>query len=403
MFLKKKKSFYEEFKDLSQRVKKKNIILVSGNNSFSGNSKYFFLESLNSNLSNTFYVTYYKDVFNQLKSCNLPVILWHDNSSIKELESLLYAKYVFSDFDINPDEKINNKLHYALTYGAKKISTYHGITIKRFEFNKDNFLSSNDNVIFQYISKKHVDYFVSPSREVDFIWSNHFYDPIKTIYMHHPIHNSLKDNHNKAELINVDLEIYNLIKDRFVKNKKSIFYCPTFRPIDSENNNWMDVINFPKLNLILKQKDIILFISFHPGDPNKNNLDIQKTKFSNIKIAQKNTDIYPSLYFSDFLITDYSAIASDYLLLNKPILFYRPDHELNFKTYKNWDNKFYEKIHNTIDDLNSFFDNFENNLENIYKEDYLKKIKELRDRIFTKEKIETKKFDIVKLFNEINN
>ena len=40
-----------------------------------------------------------------------------------------------------------------LTYGAKKISTYHGITIKRFEFNKDNFLSSNDNVIFQYISK----------------------------------------------------------------------------------------------------------------------------------------------------------------------------------------------------------------------------------------------------------
>ena len=41
--------------------------------------------------------------------------------------------------------------------------------------------------------------------------------------MHHPIHNSLKDNHNKAELINVDLEIYNLIKDRFVKIKRVFF------------------------------------------------------------------------------------------------------------------------------------------------------------------------------------
>ena len=54
MFLKKKNSFYEEFKDLSQRVKKKNIILVSGNNCFSGNSKYFFLESVNRNFSNTY-------------------------------------------------------------------------------------------------------------------------------------------------------------------------------------------------------------------------------------------------------------------------------------------------------------------------------------------------------------
>ena len=51
-------------------------------------------------------------------------------------------------------EKKNNLLHYSLTFGSKKISTYHGISLKRFNFQKENFLSSDPDMIYEYISKK---------------------------------------------------------------------------------------------------------------------------------------------------------------------------------------------------------------------------------------------------------
>ena len=40
--------------------------------------------------------------------------------------------------------------------------------------------------------------------------------------MGHPIHNSFKSNHDKNELINVDMPIYNIVKDRHLEKIKYI-------------------------------------------------------------------------------------------------------------------------------------------------------------------------------------
>lgn len=40
-----------------------------------------------------------------------------------------------------------------------------------------------------------------------------------------------------------------------------------------------------------------------------------------------NSDVYPILKHTDALITDYSSVYFDYLLLDKPILYYSPDIE----------------------------------------------------------------------------
>ena len=39
------------------------------------------------------------------------------------------------------------------------------------------------------------------------------------------------------------------------------------------------------------------------------------------------TDLYPLMREVDVLVTDYSSIMFDYLLLDRPVVLYRPDHE----------------------------------------------------------------------------
>jgi CDP-glycerol glycerophosphotransferase len=39
------------------------------------------------------------------------------------------------------------------------------------------------------------------------------------------------------------------------------------------------------------------------------------------------TDLYPVLRFANALVTDYSSLMFDYLVLDRPIILYRPDHE----------------------------------------------------------------------------
>ncbi|HQF37399.1 MAG TPA: CDP-glycerol glycerophosphotransferase family protein [Candidatus Dojkabacteria bacterium] len=61
-----------------------------------------------------------------------------------------------------------------------------------------------------------------------------------------------------------------------------------------------------------------------------------KTDFSNIIFvtSEKEPDPRPLMLISDILITDYSSIYVDYLLLEKPLVFYQPDLELYQNTLR---------------------------------------------------------------------
>lgn len=118
--------------------------------------------------------------------------------------------------------------------------------------------------------------------------------------------------------------------------KINIMYAPTFRK--SKRNYFKEIIkniNYEKYNLILKKHggDEIIYINGKKTYSNKNHYSIKL------------------LCTADIIITDYSAITFDAMILNKPIYFYVPDLEQylyergmyinlleNFKTvYKNID------------------------------------------------------------------
>lgn len=99
----------------------------------------------------------------------------------------------------------------------------------------------------------------------------------------------------------------------FLNNgKKNILYAPTFRK--SNRNYLKDVIkniDYNKYNLIIKK---------HGGK--------ELIYIDNKKIYEENKKYELKLLcVSDLVITDYSAITFDALLLNKPVYFYVPDYE----------------------------------------------------------------------------
>ena len=104
------------------------------------------------------------------------------------------------------------------------------------------------------------------------------------------------------------------------QGKKIFFYAPTFRDTGKDIAGWL---KSDKLKSFLKNNNAVLICKLHFSDKNSLNFELTDEFYK----MGSDTDIYPVLKYSDALITDYSSIYFDYLLLDKPILYYPVDLE----------------------------------------------------------------------------
>lgn len=103
------------------------------------------------------------------------------------------------------------------------------------------------------------------------------------------------------------------------KNKKIILYAPTYRP-DADKNQLM--LDIPQLYQHFHD-DYVLFIRMHPSIELAE-ITQQATKNFAVDFSTKAT-INELLVVSDVLITDYSSIPFEFVLLRKPMIFYPYD------------------------------------------------------------------------------
>lgn len=300
---------------LSYIIPKKNNLYIFWSinwKSFSWNSKAIFLYYFkNDKTKNVFYLTRNKELF-KLKIPNLVYI-----NSIKWFLLFIQAELIFTDcdlYDVNPwlsyqPWKFNviNLWHWdpikAIWYLSKAEHSKwkEWITKKIFEnyFNNVVKLWCSSSVFFQDILNR---------------W--HLTNKYKITWL------------ARSEIFfNNSLEFFNIKEKLNLKNyKKIILYVPTWRQ-DSKNlypfsNDFLKNINF-----ILKKTNSIFLIKAH-----QNSWEILQKKFSNIKdVSKNNLDSQELMKYSDILITDYSSIFIDFMLLDKPILFYAYDYE-SYKT-----------------------------------------------------------------------
>ena len=334
---------------------------------FMHNTKYLFLKL--SKICNDFKFIYLcddKEISETLKAKEFKNI--YSRKSLKGLYYTLRAKYWIYD---DSKDCINNKL---LSGGATCINLWHGT----------GSLKSCGNILELYknplISKIYIALFPFKSSYYN-IDSEHEANGRK--YMFGAKDNQIVINGSPRldifynDIPNADIfmeEDFAAIKGFKEQGKKLLFYTPTFRDTGKDISGWL---KSEKLHSFLRANNAILVCKLHFAD--KNSLDFELPE--EIYKMDSTSDIYPVLKYADGLISDYSSIYFDFLLLDKPIIYHVPDLE----EYQEQCRGFYEPYETltagvktrTEDEIISAMQDVLNGVDN-YKDDR----KRLRDQTF---------------------
>lgn len=118
----------------------------------------------------------------------------------------------------------------------------------------------------------------------------------------------------------------------FTSYKRVFLYMPTWRGNLRDDFIQSAGFDFDRLNTLMEEKNYLFILKLHPAvrvEQKRNN-----GAYSNLLFLDKKLDVYPILPFIDVLITDYSSIYYDFILLDRGIILYPFDKE-NFLDYSN--------------------------------------------------------------------
>lgn len=289
---------------------------------FCDNSRYlfFYISSLKIK-KRCVWLSKEKKIVNQLREAGFESYL--SNSFMGIYLSIIsgWHIYNFGELDTSP----------FFAQFSNNVNLWHGILFKKLRKN------NNDNFFFRLSSFFYKKYLVYPNKNYSKHLLNHYPRSKYKILISNQPRNVLLINNNKYNLdiftTNNEKKIYQQIK---LLNKKIIGYFPTWRENGLELfpsiNNFNDLI---KLNNILKNTNSILLVKKHPNSFKEDNHSLYNKKIeifykeikklNNFYLLDYNTDLNSIINLCDTLISDYSGAIFDYLLLNRPIIFYTPD------------------------------------------------------------------------------
>jgi len=226
--------------------------------------------------------------------------------------------------------------YYPLTRGAKLIQIWHGAPLKHIELDTHNVrlakqsgwqklaLQIQKNFIGRYptydtvattSSKLTREIFQRCFKAKRFVATGY---PRNDILFGWPVAESLAW---RLAWINVDRKALDFVAKARNDGKTVCLYAPTFRKDMSDP--FHSVIDLPKLSAFARENNIVMMFKLHPFMHGRYTL----SKYPNLMEYEPRKDVYPLMAMSDILITDYSSIYFDYLLLDRPIVFFPYDLE----------------------------------------------------------------------------
>jgi CDP-glycerol glycerophosphotransferase (TagB/SpsB family) len=303
---------------------KKNLVLFVGKNRghFFDNVKYqyLYLHGLKQSGIEYYFFTEKKTVYNTLKQHNLPVIL---HPSLRSIFALIRANII-----ITCSTPWNKKYKYQLSLRAKKVQLWHGIPIKKIGLLMPAVAKRNSSWLGRLSSairgKNYpYDVFVSTSEyftESIFSKTERAKTFINAGYPRNDIF--FKEPLDDMELLGADVESLQKINEFRKNGFKSVLYAPTWDdPLgNAVKSGFLDLA---KLSEFAKKHKVLFVFKFHPSIRCVEEFGI----FDNIIYYDNTKDIQPLLKATDILVTDYSSVYIDYLLLDRPIIFFAYNYE----------------------------------------------------------------------------
>ncbi len=314
----------------------KNVWIVYGwKGYFRDNAKYFFLYLQNEHPEiESYFLTFDDATLESLELQDLSVLDGREPSTWKVLSR---AGAWIVDHGMYRWEALLS----ALTRGSVRAMLWHGAPMKRFwadnrydgqwsRYVKENkTLAERAETWARRASFPQFDLVVSTSPFVSPRMKSAFSDLVDTsdvIAAGYPRNDILTGaiNCRKEQLMIGASEALVSRIERIAKSHQIVLYMPTYRdhgdhPLEG------GAVDLRRVQSFCEQHDLYFLLKLHPAK--LQNDSRWSGDFPNVIWVPDQTDIYPLLSHVDLLISDYSSISFDFLLLDRPLVFYAYDIE----------------------------------------------------------------------------
>ncbi len=259
-----------------------------------------------------------------------------------------------------------------------KVHLFHGLALKKIylssPFTKNIFMRNFKNFLKKIL--------------VGFCFTDE-YDLIVTSNKIHKTNYIKSFNNKNVEILGQPRNDF-LIKceKKIIKNKllnkigfdnfsgKIISYLPTFRDTKFQGN--LSILENKKIKDFLIKNNCILLVKDHFFYENNyaNNYENEKKSYNNNNLFKLGNRFLTQeiLAITDVLITDYSGIYFDYLLMKKPIIYYCYDYDEYVKKNRDIDFDYFDEIITPgpkVKSIEQLIKSLEKNLTNFDYENYI--------------------------------
>jgi len=335
---------------------KRNWVFGSGTGmNFSDNAKYLFLYCSSLNEINCYWITKNKVLVENLRNDGLKA--YYKYSIMGLWLSISSKVYIY-------DSRTGCINHFT-SAGAYKVSLWHGsplktidrdITVKNNAFYIGNHTWGLKRYLVRIIMPEWfvvADLMIATSDKVKGYFNSAFGSK-KIEVTGYPRNDIISNPNLYRKYLMFEQNIIHSLS-----TKKTILYAPTFR--DTDRFERETPIEWERLNNLLKKNDTTFLIKLHRHDYSM----IMKENYSHIRVLDNESDMYPLFSKVDLLITDYSSIFFDFLLTDKPVLFYPYDIE----DYLTMDRSMYDEYETVTPGHKAYdFQGFYEKIELFFKE-----------------------------------
>lgn len=315
-----KKIFSNLFYFIDLIVPKNNEIVIFASQRgerYVDNSRYLFLNFIKkyNDEFKIFWVTKNNDTYKKVrKETSLENVI--HNFSLKGIILILRAKNIFVSYSLERDIanlKLSNKKRNI-------IQLWHGIPIKKLVKLDKKYKEKNKK---GFVKRETSNYtYVTVSSDIErYVIASCFGMEIEDVKVTGIPRNDYLIKNRKPKKV-----------DNYLYKNKIILYAPTFRDEGKTRFFPFEDYDIQKINNFLERNNAYLLLRGHATDNIFRNSKLNYKTTDRIKIANQKQyeDVQDLLPYVDILITDFSSIYFDYLLLNKPIIFIPYDLD-NFK------------------------------------------------------------------------